>query len=98
MTYTAHGFHFHEGGGWLQNTVYLRAERLAGRWTDCLTVMNADDRQVAERCNLVPDGRLVYIPGVGIDRREFSPEAVPDSAVGQLHRDLHLGTDQQKFS
>src|SRR5262249_44940391 len=42
VIYTAHGFHFHKRGGWLQNAVFLTAERLAGRWTDCLTVMNTD--------------------------------------------------------
>ena len=28
--YTAHGFHFHEGGSWLKNTLYRTVERWAG--------------------------------------------------------------------
>ena len=94
VIYTAHGFHFHKRASWLQNALFLTAERLAGRWTDCLTVMNAEDRHVAERYNLVPEGRLVYIPGVGIDRAQFSRQAVPDSAVAEIGRELRLDREQ----
>jgi glycosyltransferase involved in cell wall biosynthesis len=90
VIYTAHGFHFHRNGRWLTNSVYLGVERLAGRWTDCLTVMNDDDRHMATHYDLVPTGRLVHIPGVGIDRREYCPEAVTESAVAEVRRELSV--------
>jgi glycosyltransferase involved in cell wall biosynthesis len=97
VIYTAHGFHFHKGGGWLHNSVYLGAERLAGRWTDCLTVMNMDDEVMAERYRVVPPRKLVHIPGVGIDRDLYNPEVVPAAAVGAIRRELGLEQQQPLF-
>ena len=98
VIYTAHGFHFHAGGGRLHNAVYLAAERLAGRWTDCLTVMNDEDWRAAERYSLAPPGSLVHIPGVGIDRALYSPEAVPQSAVARVRSELGLAPGQPLLS
>jgi glycosyltransferase involved in cell wall biosynthesis len=97
VIYTAHGFHFHKVGGWLENSVYLGAERLAGRWTDCLTVMNTDDEIMAEQYRVVPQRKLVHIPGVGIDRELYSPESVPASAVAAIRRELNLDQQQPLF-
>jgi glycosyltransferase involved in cell wall biosynthesis len=97
IIYTAHGFHFHKGGGWLENGLYLGAERLAGRWTDCLTVMNTDDEAMAERYRVVPPGKLVYIPGVGIDRELYNPVAVPAAAVAGIREELALEPEQPLF-
>ena len=94
LIYTAHGFHFHKGGAWLSNFVYRAAERLAGRWTDCLTVMNDEDRLAAQRLRLVPPERLVHIPGVGIDRNVYDPDAVPPEAVAQVRSELGLAAGQ----
>lgn len=97
VIYTAHGFHFHEGGSRLNNALYLGAERLAGRWTDCLTVMNEEDRRMARQYRIVPAERLTYIPGVGIDRSQYSPEAVPEAAVTKVRRELSLEPGQPLF-
>src|SRR5204862_4631581 len=97
VIYTAHGFHFHEGGGWLENNLFLGAERLAGRWTDCLTVVNTDDEAMAKRYRVVPPRKLVYIPGPGIDRNLFSPAAVPADAVAAIRDELRLEPEQPVF-
>ncbi|MGC9530121.1 MAG: glycosyltransferase [Candidatus Bipolaricaulaceae bacterium] len=58
--YTAHGFHFHPGRSWLGNLPFLALERLAGRWTDYLMVINRQDQAAARRstsCNMPPAGR-----------------------------------------
>jgi glycosyltransferase involved in cell wall biosynthesis len=97
VIYTAHGFHFHEGGRPLENSIYVAAERLAGRWTDCLTVMNVDDEAMAERYRVVPPRKLVHIPGVGIDRDLYSPAAVTPEAVASIRRELGLEPQQPLF-
>ena len=43
LIYTAHGFHFHKGAPALQNAAFLAMEKLAGRWTDYLVVINHED-------------------------------------------------------
>lgn len=90
IVYTAHGFHFHPGGNPLANAVYLAAERLAGRWTDCLAVINEHDRKMAERYSLVPPARLTYIPGAGLDLSRFNAAAVSNASVEQIRQELGL--------
>jgi glycosyltransferase involved in cell wall biosynthesis len=90
VVYTSHGFHFHPGGNPLVNSVYLAAERLAGRWTDCLAVINEHDRKMAERYSLVPPARLAYIPGAGLDLSRFDAGAVSQASVAQIRQELGL--------
>jgi glycosyltransferase involved in cell wall biosynthesis len=79
VVYTAHGFHFHREGHWLTNQVFRTVERLAGRWTDRLVVINDEDLAAARRHRIVPPARLVHMPGIGLDTAAFSP-AVVDAA------------------
>lgn len=95
VVYTAHGFHFHPAGKRLNNLVYAGAETLAGRVTDRLVVINEEDRRAAARLRVVAPGRLVMMPGIGIDLTHYrrTPEllemaaewrrslAIPESAV-----------------
>lgn len=81
VVYTAHGFHFHSGAGALRNLVFRTLERLAGRFTDELIVINTEDRDAARRLHLVPTGHLHHMPGIGVDltrfrHREFTPEEI----------------------
>jgi glycosyltransferase involved in cell wall biosynthesis len=72
VAYTAHGFHFHEQGRRVPNLAFSLAERVAGRWTDRLVVINDEDMRAARRLRLVPDRRLVRMPGIGIDSKLFA--------------------------
>ena len=94
IVYTAHGFLFYEGGSWWRNLVHLALERLAARWTDYLTVMNSDDLGMARRYELLPPDRVIYIPGVGIDRKIYSPAAISPNAVSGLRDSLGLSAEQ----
>ena len=67
MVYTAHGFHFHEHGSRVKNLIFRSAEKLAGRFTTILTVMNDEDLSAATRHRLVPAGHVLQTPGIGID-------------------------------
>lgn len=97
VIYTAHGFHFYRGGNPLRNAIYLGLERLAGRWTDCLAVINEHDRSMAEQHSLVPNGQLVYIPGAGIDCSRFQASQVPEAAVAAVRRALAVAEDAPLF-
>ena len=86
IVYTAHGFHFHSGAGWLRNTAYGTLERVAGPWTDELVVVNQDDFEEAVRRRIAPPERLHLIPGVGIDTDHFDERRVSSSEAAEARR------------
>ena len=71
VVYTAHGFHFHEYGGRISNAVFLAAERIAARWTDILVTINRDDYATARLRMSRHRLRIRYVPGVGLDPRQY---------------------------
>jgi glycosyltransferase involved in cell wall biosynthesis len=88
VIYTAHGFHFFEGGPLLGNTVFRNLERLAGRWTDYLVVMNQEDVAAVRDYALVPYERVRYMPGIGLDLSTYSRAAVSARDVCLFRRSL----------
>ena len=88
VIYTAHGFHFHPQGRFYKNALFLGLERLAGQWTDYLVVINRDDENAAQRYRLVRESRIVYMPGIGIDTRYYSPESVPVEETSRIRQEL----------
>jgi glycosyltransferase involved in cell wall biosynthesis len=93
IVYTAHGFHFHDGERRIKNAIYALLERLAGRWTDHLIVINEEDRDAALRLDLVDPARLSWLPGIGIDTQVFCREGLSETAIAQRRRGL-LGDRQ----
>jgi len=80
VAYTAHGFHFHRHGHPVTNALFLLAERVAGRWTDRLVVINDEDQQAARKHRIVSPARLVRMPGIGLDTRSYwAPRVLPPS-------------------
>lgn len=67
VLYTAHGFHFYQGAPTINNLVYKGIERFAASCTDGLLTMNEEDYNAAKRFRLRKEGRVYYIPGVGVD-------------------------------
>lgn len=67
VVYTAHGFHFHRNGKAARNLLFKFAERVAGKWTDALVVINREDEAAARDARILDVGRLFYVPGIGID-------------------------------
>lgn len=85
IIYTAHGFHFHRGGQPIANGIFLTAERVAGRWTDVLIVINDEDEQAARRHHIVPQGRLVRMHGIGVDTTALAPETwAPEAGAARV--------------
>lgn len=97
VVYTAHGFHFHEGGGPLTNQLYRMAERLAGRWTDRLIVINDEDERAATRHRIVPAGHLVRMRGIGLDTTAIAPAAIGPPAAAAARRRIGVPADVDTF-
>lgn len=97
VVYTAHGFHFHKRGSRMANALFLASEKLAGRWTDVLIVINRDDEAAARRYRLVPSERIRYVPGIGIDTEVYSPQAVNSEHVAAVRMSLGMGEHEALF-
>ena len=97
VVYTAHGFHFHSGGSPLKNRLYLELERRAARWTDHLIVLNAEDRDAALRHGLAPLERLTLVPGVGLDLKRWSADAVSTAGILGLYEELGIAPEDELF-
>jgi glycosyltransferase involved in cell wall biosynthesis len=97
VAYTAHGFHFHQGGSPLTNAVFLTAERIAGRWTDRLVVINDEDYEAAQRHRIVPFRKLVRMPGIGVDSARYARSAVPPAEIAAARAATGAGPDDPLY-
>ncbi|MCC6417364.1 MAG: glycosyltransferase family 4 protein [Gemmataceae bacterium] len=90
VLYTAHGFHFYQGGPRVRCAVFRTLERVAAQWTDYLIVINREDEEAARRYRLAAPGRLRYMPGIGVDTTRYGSASVPESAVAHRREELGL--------
>jgi glycosyltransferase involved in cell wall biosynthesis len=91
VIYTAHGFHFTEGGPPLRNAVFRALERTTARWTDYLVVINRADELAAHRFGMLPASRIVYMPGIGLDTQaKYHPSSVSREDIDRVRRELRL--------
>lgn len=97
VIYTAQGFHFYRGGERLKNAIFLGLERLAGRWTDYVVVVNREDEEAAKGYRIVPPERVRYIPGTGLNRDRYSSDAIPDAEVMRVRQELRLSPETPLF-
>lgn len=67
VIYTAHGFHFFKGAPLLNWLIYYPVERFCARYTDKLITINKEDYERAKQFKLRKNGKVYYVPGVGID-------------------------------
>lgn len=67
--YTAHGFHFYKGAPLLNWLAYYPVEKWLARKTDVLITINKEDYNRAKNFKA---GKVVYVPGVGIDINRFN--------------------------
>ena len=66
--YTAHGFHFYDGAPLVNWLTYYPVEKYLARKTDVLITINKEDYNRAKKFRA---GKVVYVPGVGIDLSKF---------------------------
>lgn len=72
VIYTAHGFHFYKGAPFFNRTVLKYIEKWLAKYTDLLITINKEDFEVAKPFKLRKGGKIIYIPGVGIDLTPFT--------------------------
>lgn len=97
IIYTAHGFHFHSRGKALKNAIFLTLEKLAGRWTDYLVVMNREDEQAAKKNQIVSPERVCPMPGIGVDLEYYNPQTVSEAKVMKVRQELGLTQETPLF-
>lgn len=90
VIYTAHGFHFYKGAPLINWLVYYPIERIMAHNTDALLTMNREDYRRAKKFRLRRNGKVYYIPGVGIDLKDFENIEVDKK---QLRESLGLAED-----
>jgi glycosyltransferase involved in cell wall biosynthesis len=90
VVYTAHGFHFYEGGDPRRNLAFRTAEKIGGRWTDRLVVINSEDHAAALKHRIVPADRLRLFPGIGVDLAHYAPTPEMLDAGRRLRVDLGI--------
>lgn len=81
VIYTAHGFHFYKGAPLINRTILKWAEMLMARWTDAIITMNREDFEAAKKFKLRNNGKVYYIPGVGIDTEKYKNISVNRSEI-----------------
>ena len=98
VIYTAHGFHFAEGLGRVRNALFIALERLGGRWTDRLVVINEDDLKAARTLHITEASRVRLIHGIGVDTEQFAPGTVDPKAVEALRSEFAVPPDAPLFT
>lgn len=98
VIYTAHGFHFSSLGSRLRNSIFLTLEKVAGRWTDHLVVINADDAHAALEHQLTPEGKVWHFPGIGVNVDYYNPRAIPDHIVELVRQGMDVPPSAPLFS
>ena len=69
LIYTAHGFHFFDGAPLKNWLLYYPVEYFLAQWTDILITINREDHHRARKFKA---GKIIYVPGVGIDTEKFT--------------------------
>ena len=87
VIYTAHGFHFYKGAPLLNWLIFYPVERWLAHDTDVLITINQEDYQRAQHFKA---GKVVYVPGVGVDLKKFHVDVTDKAAKRQ---ELGLAAD-----
>ncbi|MDD6729151.1 MAG: glycosyltransferase family 4 protein [Eubacteriales bacterium] len=80
VIYTAHGFHFYKGASKFNWLVFYNIEKYLSKYTDCLITINKEDYTLAKEKGFKA-GKILYVPGVGVDLSEFSPKTAEQKAT-----------------
>lgn len=76
VIYQAHGFHFYKGAPKLNWLLYYPVEKWLAHYTDALITINQEDYELAKnKFKLRNNGKVYYVPGVGIDTSQYNLES-----------------------
>ena len=90
VIYTAHGFHFCSGAPLVNWILYYPAEYFLSWFTDVQITINQEDYSRAMHFHA---GKVVRIPGVGIDSREMEKKTLKDRKQFRAS----LGVEEEDF-
>jgi glycosyltransferase involved in cell wall biosynthesis len=90
VIYTAHGFHFYKGSPLINRTLFKWAEMWMARYTDAIITMNEEDYKAAQKFKLRNNGKVYYVPGVGVDTEMYQ---FKDVNTKELRNSLGLSLD-----
>ncbi|WP_018962770.1 glycosyltransferase family 4 protein [Coprothermobacter platensis] len=93
VLYTAHGFHFYKGAPLRNWLLYYNMEKIAAHWTDGLITINQEDYLAAKKFKLYNNGKVFYVPGVGVDINAIREKAGLVDTV-KLRQSLGVGADE----
>lgn len=96
VIYTAHGFHFYNGGNRLKNLLFRLAEKRAAMWTDLLIVMNDEDYKAA--VSFLPEARVVKMNGVGVDLEHYSKEIISAEKISEMRESIGINASDKLYS
>lgn len=71
VIYQAHGFHFYDGAPKINWLLYYPIEKWLAHKTDVLITINQEDYKRAQGFKLRRNGKVYYVPGVGIDIDQY---------------------------
>lgn len=97
LVYTAHGFHFYEGGTRGKNLIFRTLERIASRWTSHLITINSEDQMAAERYHLAGSNGMTNMGGVGVDLAEFPRRTRETHQAGKIQLAQSLGIKPDEY-
>lgn len=74
IIYQVHGFHFYKGAPAKNWIIFYTAEKLLARYTDTIITINREDYEAAQKFKLRNQGKVYYVPGVGIDKSKYQTD------------------------
>lgn len=93
ILYQAHGFHFYDGAPKKNWLIYYPIEKWLAKKTDIIITINNEDFERAKTFKLKNNGRVYYVPGVGMDLSQYN---VLDT-VREIKR-KELGLQEKDFA
>lgn len=84
IIYQAHGFHFYKNAPIRNWIIYYPIEKLLAKKTDVLITINKEDYQLAnKKLKLRNNGKIYYVPGVGIDLESYQIKKIKSEKLRQ---------------
>lgn len=91
VIYQAHGFHFYQGAPKKNWLVYYPVEKWLAHDTDALITINNEDFELAKnKLKLRKNGKVYYVPGVGIDTAQY---ALANNSRDEKREELNIPLD-----
>jgi len=93
VIYQAHGFHFYKGAPKKNWLLYYPIEKWLAHYTDALITINQEDYEIAKsKFILRNNGKVYYVPGVGIDLKQYNFDNLTDDRT-KLRAEIGLSED-----